>query len=142
MTQTADEPLILDMTQVRPVEHRTLRLTDRPTDRHVRGWHRLVFCVVAAGWTPLSLVAWLAIAIAGFGWKADGSFDDPSILTAPSGAAALSIVMGIVIFAIGATVLVSLARWSIPVRRRLGNAVAVVAIGWAPLAATIWSLTG
>ncbi len=142
MTQTADEPLMFDVTQSAHPEHRSLRLTDRPIDRAVGRWQCVVFFVVAAGWTPLSLVAWLAVAIAAFGWKTDGSFGEPSIVAEPSGAAALSIVMGAVIFAIGAVVLVSLARWSIPHRRRASTFAAVVAICWAPVVATIWTMAG
>lgn len=149
MTQMAnDAPLILDITAQTQPEQQTPPIVDRKTvnDRMSaypsRWWHRLVFCVVAAGWTPLSLVAWLAMAIAVFGWEADGTFDSPTIVAEPSGAAILTAVMAALIFVIGGVVLFSLARWSIPERRRISNAAAAIAIGWGPLVATVWSLVG
>ena len=147
MSQIAnDAPLILDITAEAQRERRTTPIQDRITitDRMgaypSRWWHRVVFCVVAAGWTPLSLVAWLAIAIAVFGWRSDGSFDSPSIVAEPTSAAVFTTVMAALILAIGAVVLFSLARWSIPERRRISVAAAVIAIGWAPVVATVWTI--
>lgn len=143
MTQMAnDAPLILDITAEADRERRTTTVAERISAYPSRWWHRLVFCVVAAGWTPLSLVAWLAMAIAVFGWEGDGTFDSPTIFAAPSSAAILTAVMSALIFAIGAIVLASLARWSIPERRRISAAAALIAICWAPLVATVWTIAG
>ncbi len=143
MTQMADEaPVMIDVTASAQHDRPTTTVSGRMSAYPSRWWHRLVFCVVAAGWTPLSLVAWLATAIAVFGWKGDGTFDSPSIVAEPTGAAVLTALMSVLIVAIGAVVLVSLARWSIPERRRISNAAAIIAIAWAPLVATVWTIAG
>lgn len=112
-------------------------LWDEPA---ARGWHRVVFCMVAAGWAPVALVAWLAVAVAGFGWEGHDRFGGPTIVSSPTGAAVLSVGMATVMFAIGAVVLFAMAHWAIPIRRARSNAVATVAWLWAPAAVTVWLL--
>ena len=138
-----DEPeLVLDMTAHARVEDRHPLGRDLDEGADGRRWHRVAFCAVSAGWSPLSVIAWMALAIAVFGWDGNGSFHAPTVFEEPTAAAAVSIGLAVLIFGVGAVVLGALARWAVPGPRRVSVAIAAFAVVWAPVTATVWSWWG
>lgn len=103
------------------------------------GWQVLTFVCVAMGWAPLSLIAWLAAMVGTVGWSLDGSggLDDGD---PGSSSSVIAVVLAAGLFVLGGVVLVALARWAMPGTRRIGTALGVVGLVWAPVLATVWTV--
>lgn len=105
---------------------------------HAGMWQQLAFAGVAIGWAPMSLIAWFAAIIAIVDWTgADRSAATGAGLGGPM--AVVATVLSAGLFVLGGVVLISLARWAFPGRRRLATALGSFALVWAPTLAMAWA---